>query len=138
MRIFNRKKTSENIKKKEIFKDFKRNITSKTSAEQQDLFFKKVSDTIDQETFGTKKGLSLSFEKIKKNHIKILKECSPENTALELMEILKRTNRSKFKNDILNPLIEAGFFELTIPEAPRSSKQKYRLTRKFVNRILKK
>jgi hypothetical protein len=66
-----------------------------------------------------------------------LKECAPESTAAELMKILKRTNKSKFKTGILNPLINSGFFELTIPGTPRSSKQKYRLTKKFINRISK-
>jgi len=31
-------------------------------------------------------------------------------------------------------LIDFGFFELTIPEKPKSPKQKYRLTNKFVNK----
>lgn len=39
-------------------------------------------------------------------------------------------NREHFVNTCLNPLLEAGFPEMTIPDKPRSSKQKYRLTAK--------
>ena len=44
------------------------------------------------------------------------------------MKILNRTNKSKFKSVIINPLIENGYFELTNPEKPKSPTQKYRLT----------
>ncbi|SMN11420.1 hypothetical protein SPBRAN_1692 [uncultured Candidatus Thioglobus sp.] len=53
------------------------------------------------------------------------------------MEILKRTNKTKFRQIILTPLIECGFFELTLPEKPTSPKQKYRTTGKFIKRIAK-
>jgi len=46
------------------------------------------------------------------------------------MALTGRTNRTKFRNQVLNPLIEAGLIEMTIPDKPRSSKQKYRLTEK--------
>ena len=76
-------------------------------------------------TIGTKEGLSW-------DHLKILKNCKNESSANELMEILNRTNKSKFKNVIINPLIENGFFELTNPDKPKSPIQKYRRTNKFV------
>jgi hypothetical protein len=84
----------------------------------------------DNMIFGTKEGLS-------QDHLKILKNCKNENSAIELMEILNRTNKSKFKNAIINPLIENGFFELTNPDKPKSPTQKYRLTNKFVRRRIK-
>ena len=76
-------------------------------------------------TIGTKEGLSW-------DHLKILKNCKNESSAIDLMEILNRTNKSKFKNTIINPLIENGFFELTNPDKPKSPIQKYRRTNKFV------
>ena len=51
---------------------------------------------------GTKQGLSW-------DHLKILKKCKNESSAIELMEILNRTNKSKFKNTIIYPLVENGF-----------------------------
>jgi ATP-dependent DNA helicase RecG len=44
------------------------------------------------------------------------------------MTVSGRSDRTKFRNQVLNPLIDAGLVEMTIPEKPRSSKQKYRLT----------
>ena len=79
------------------------------------------------ETNGTKQGLS-------KDHLKILKNCKDESSANELMTILKRSNKSKFKIAIINPLVNIGYLELTIPESPRSPIQQYRLTNKFVRR----
>ena len=79
---------------------------------------------------GTKKGLSWG-------HLKVLKNCKNESSAIELMEILKRTNKSKFKNAIINPLVENGFFELTNPEKPKTPTQKYRLTNKFIRPRIK-
>ena len=79
---------------------------------------------------GTKKGLSW-------DHLKILKNCKNESSAIELMKILNRTNKSKFKNVIINPLIENGFFELTNPDKPKSPTQKYRRTNKFVRPRIK-
>ena len=46
------------------------------------------------------------------------------------MSIFGRTNRTKFRDQVLSPLIEDGLIKMTIPDKPRSSKQKYRLTAK--------
>jgi len=37
-------------------------------------------------------------------------------------------NREHFVNEHLKPLVAAGLIELTIPDKPRSSRQRYRLT----------
>ena len=44
------------------------------------------------------------------------------------MAITGRTDRTKFRHQVLNPLIEARLLEMSIPNKPTSSKQKYRLT----------
>ena len=41
-----------------------------------------------------------------------------------------RTNRSKFREQMLKILVEAGLLKMTIPNKPTSSRQKYRLTEK--------
>ena len=43
------------------------------------------------------------------------------------MAIAGRTNRTKFRDQVLNPLLQDGLLEMTIPEKPNSSLQKYRL-----------
>ena len=105
-------------------KDIRR--SKKIGREVEQLTFLTDNNNIN-ETNGTKKGLS-------KDHLKILKNCKDESSANELMTILKRSNKSKFKIAIINPLVNNGYLELTIPESPRSPIQKYRLTNKFVRR----
>ena len=46
------------------------------------------------------------------------------------MAAFGRSNRTKFRDQVLNPLIEAGLITMTIPNKPRSSKQAYRITQK--------
>ena len=48
----------------------------------------------------------------------------------EIMESMALQNRDHFRKEYLVPAIEAGVIEPTIPDKPRSSKQKYRLTEK--------
>ena len=39
-----------------------------------------------------------------------------------------RTNRTKFRDQVVAPRLEGGLLEMTIPDKPRSSKQQYRIT----------
>ena len=108
-------------------KEIKRSQKIGQEVEQLSFIYDNDSNNL---TIGTKEGLSW-------DHLKILKNCKNESSAVELMEILNRTNKSKFKNTIINPLVENGFFELTNPDKPKSPIQKYRLTSKFVRRRIK-
>lgn len=47
---------------------------------------------------------------------------------VELMVPSGRTDRTKFRDQVVAPLLEAGLLEMTIPDKPRSSKQEYRIT----------
>ena len=108
-------------------KDIKR--SKKIGEEVEQLSFLYSSES-NNKTKGTKKGLS-------RDHLQILKKCKIESSALELMKILKRSNKSKFKTAIINPLLDQKFLELTIPDSPKSPSQKYRLTGKFVKKRIK-
>ena len=108
-------------------KEIKRSQKIGQEIEQLSFIYDNNRDNL---ILGTKKGLS-------KDHLKILRNCKNESSAIELMKILNRTNKSKFKNVIINPLVENGFFELTNPDKPKSPSQKYRLTSKFVRRRIK-
>ena len=46
----------------------------------------------------------------------------------ELMAQSGRTDRTKFRDDLNIPLLEAGLLEMTVPDKPRSPKQRYRTT----------
>ena len=108
-------------------KEIKRSQKIGQEVEQLSFLYDNNKDNL---ILGTKKGLS-------KDHLKILRNCKNESSAIELMKILKRSNKSKFKNVIINPLVENGFFELTNPDKPKSPTQKYRLTNQFVRRRIK-
>ena len=58
-----------------------------------------------------------------------MRACTSERSLTELMEVVGRKNRTKFRDQFIKPLLEAGLVELTVPESPRSRLQKYRLTR---------
>ena len=108
-------------------KEIKRSQKISQEVEQLSFIYDNNKDNL---ILGTKKGLSCE-------HLKILKNCKNESSAIELMEILNRSNKSKFKNTIINPLVENGFLELTNPNKLKSPTQKYRLTSKFVRRRIK-
>jgi len=128
---FLKKEESTDILEIEESEDWTKEIkrSQKIGQEVEQLSF--FSDNIDDnKKLGTKQGLS-------KDHLKILKNCNNESRAIELMEILNRSNRTKFKDSIIKPLIENGFLKLTNPGKPKSPTQKYRLTNKFVRRRIK-
>ena len=107
--------------------EIKKNKVIEHDSEQLSFFNDDDDEKID---LGTKQGLS-------RDHLEILKKCKEESSALELMNILGRTNRTKFKLAIIYPLIDQDFLELTIPDKPKSPNQKYRITNKFIKRRIK-
>lgn len=70
---------------------------------------------------GTKLGLS-------QDQVQVLELAAESRTLPELMAPSGRTNRTKFRDQVLAPLLEAGFVEMIIPDKPRSPKQRYRIT----------
>ncbi len=56
--------------------------------------------------------------------------CRQPRTAKEIMAELGLRHWKTFQTNYLRPLLDAGLLEMTIPDKPRSSKQKYRLTDK--------
>ena len=108
-------------------KEIKRSQKIGQEVEQLSFIYDNNKDNL---ILGTKQGLS-------QDHLRILRNCKNESSAIELRKILNRTNKSKFKNTIINPLVENGFFELTNPDKPKSPTQKYKLTNKFVRRRIK-
>lgn len=83
---------------------------------------------------GTKLALS-------RHQIEILDKCFKESTLQELMVVTGRSDRTKFRHHVLNPLIHAKLIEMTVPNKPRSSREKYGLTEKghrFLSSIVRK
>jgi ATP-dependent DNA helicase RecG len=70
---------------------------------------------------GTKSGPS-------RDQVQVLEIARESRSMPELMELCRRSNRTKFREQVVRPLLEAGLLEMTIPDKPRSSKQRYQTT----------
>jgi len=61
-----------------------------------------------------------------------MNQCREERAIGDLMEIAKRTDRNKFRNQVLNPLLNAGLLEMTIPTSLAAASRNTGLPRKAV------
>lgn len=71
---------------------------------------------------------------------KLVNVINGEMKRSEIQTLLGLRHRDYFVDQFLKPAIEAGFIEMTIPDKPQSSKQKYRLTgagKKLKQQLLK-
>ena len=59
---------------------------------------------------------------------RLLAVCEGTLSRQELQERLGLRHRDSFQQNYLQPALQAGLIEMTIPDKPRSSKQQYRLT----------
>ena len=62
------------------------------------------------------------------NQVEILNQCVQACSIVDLMQLVGRTDRTKFRNQVLNPLIQEDLLMMTVPGKPTSSLQKYRVT----------
>ena len=60
----------------------------------------------------------------------VLLEPNKEYTKKELQEMLELKNDEYVRKSYMLPLLDMKILEMTIPDKPKSSKQKYRLTKK--------
>jgi hypothetical protein len=51
-----------------------------------------------------------------------------DQTRAEIMANLGLKDRMHFSKEYLQPALDAGWIEMTIPDKPKSVKQKYRIT----------
>lgn len=77
------------------------------------------------ESHGTKSGTKSAPSR---HQVEILTKASTGAALTELMAIDGRTDRTKFRHQVIKPLIDQGWLEMTLPDKPTSSQQKYRLT----------
>jgi len=70
---------------------------------------------------GTKSGPS-------RDQVAILRKCLIESPIQELMELAQRANRTKFRDQVLKPLLADGLLAMTIPDKPTSRNQRYIIT----------
>lgn len=60
--------------------------------------------------------------------LQLLRACRGEQSRADLMDAVGLTHREHFREAYLVPALAVGYLEMTIPDKPKSSRQKYRLT----------
>jgi predicted HTH transcriptional regulator len=60
--------------------------------------------------------------------VRLIRVLAGEMTRLQLQQALGLKDDEHFRKAYLQPALDAGLIEMTVPDKPRSSKQKYRLT----------
>ena len=60
--------------------------------------------------------------------IRVLHACVEESGITDLMSVAGRSNRTKFRNQVLSLLLSNELIEMNQPDSPKSPTQKYRLT----------
>ena len=63
-----------------------------------------------------------------RHQVAILRKSLSASALTELMAVIGRRDRTKFRNQVLRPMMNAGWIEMTIPDKPTSSRQRYRIT----------
>jgi len=66
--------------------------------------------------------------------VRLVRALTGEMTRQQLQQALGLKDDEHFRKAYLEPALESGLIEMTIPDKPRSSKQKYRLTAKGAKR----
>ena len=64
------------------------------------------------------------------DQVKILTFCKETKSIQEIMKFLGFKHRTYFRKNLLKPLLDKGLLVPTIPDKPKSSKQKYKTTKK--------
>lgn len=67
-------------------------------------------------------------EHVTEQVLQLLRACRGEQSRAELMDAVGLTHREHFREAYLVPALAMGYLEMTIPDKPKSSRQKYRLT----------
>ena len=78
---------------------------------------------LSKDQVGTKWALS-------RHQVDILHKCLNDSKIVDLMKVTGRLDRTKFRNQVLKPMLEEELIKMTISDKPTGSKQKYRLTQK--------
>jgi ATP-dependent DNA helicase RecG len=65
-----------------------------------------------------------------RHQVEVLTKCRKATGLVDLLAVTARTDRTKFRHQVLAPLLAEGLIEMTIPDKPRSSSLKYWLTDK--------
>ena len=53
--------------------------------------------------------------------VQTLRNCLTEKVIGTIMALVSRKDRTRFRNQVMKPLLDAGWLEMTIPEKPIGS-----------------
>ena len=70
---------------------------------------------------------------LSRDQVEIMRKCLTDRPIADLMAVTDRTNRTKFRDQVLKSMLADGLLEMTVPDKPTSSKQRYRLSDKGRN-----
>lgn len=93
----------------------------KEAFEIRDSYVRIVFPYTKRDQVGTKSGPS-------QDQVKILRKCLTPRGIADLMQTAGRANRTKFRDQVIKPLLEAGYIAMTIPDKPTSRNQQYQTT----------
>ncbi len=65
---------------------------------------------------------------LSRDQVEVLELADVPRALAELMVPSGRTDRTKFRDQIIAPLLDAGLLAMTVPDKPRSPKQRYQAT----------
>lgn len=104
-----------------IHKDFSQSEINEQNTQQIKGYTK---SGLSWDQVGTKSGLSREEVEI------ILTKCLNVTTIKEIMQVFNWSNRTKFRHKFINPLLVLELLQMTIPDKPKSSNQKYIIAKK--------
>ena len=96
-------------------------IPDKPTSSRQKYCTTKAGERLSRDQVGTKSGLS-------PDQARVLAAAQEPQPLPALMEICGRSNRTKFREQVVRPLLEGSLLRMTIPDKPTSSRQRYSTT----------
>jgi len=89
-----------------------------------------AGEVTDQDTRRVPGKYPTSTRQVTPQESSVLKAAVNPSSRSALQQASALRNREHFMDSVLKPLLTSGLLEMTIPDKPRSSKQRYRLTEK--------
>jgi predicted HTH transcriptional regulator len=116
--------------------DFKTIIwrTLKTTGQADDIDFEEVNEgaSLQATPQATLQATLQADEGISETVKRVVLVLEGDLKRAEIQELLELRDRTNFVSNYLNPSLESGYIEMTIPEIPTHQEQRYRLTDKGI------
>ena len=111
--------------KKELSRGKSNQVINQATNEVTDQVTDQVTNQVIDQEKAIQEGRKLSKKDLTGKQKDILNFCSVPRSAAEIMARLTISNHYYNRSKYIQPLVEAGFLKLTIPNSPTSPNQKY-------------